>query len=167
MNYITHTIGGVGAGLLVIAATSFGSGEAAQAAVISGAVIGSLFPDIDHQRSFISHKVPIASLAATTVFKHRGFLHSPIFVLLAGVLLTAGSRTLLSGYQLQLASQFITGFLPGMISHIILDTFNKQGIPWLWPWKKRFRLLPIRTDSLMETAFALLLVVLIGYQFIR
>ena len=167
MNYITHTIGGVGAGLLVIAATSYGSGEVAQAAVMSGAVIGSLFPDIDHSKSYISHKVPIASFAASTVFKHRDFLHSPLFIILAGAFLTAGSKALLSGVQLQLASQFLAGFLSGMLSHIILDTFNKQGIPWLWPLKKRFRLLPIRTDSMMETAFAIALTALIGYQFIH
>lgn len=167
MNYITHSIGGVGAGLLVLAATGYGSNEIAQAAVMSGAVLGSLFPDIDHQQSYISHKVPVASLAASTVFKHRGFLHSPVFILLAGILLTAGSRTMLSGSQLLLTNQFIAGFLPGMMSHIILDTFNKQGIPWLWPYKKRFRLFTIRTDSIMETAFAVLLSVLIGYRFIH
>lgn len=167
MNYITHCIGGVGAGLLVLTATGYGSNEIAQAAVMSGAVIGSLFPDIDHRQSYIAHKAPVASLAASTVFKHRGFLHSPVFILLAGILLTAGSRTMMSGSQLLLMNQFITGFLPGMLSHIILDTFNKQGIPWLWPYKKRFRLLTIRTDSIMETAFAVLLSVLIGYRFIH
>jgi inner membrane protein len=167
MNYITHTIGGVGTSLLVISVTSAGTGEAAQAAVLAGAMIGSLFPDIDHQQSYISQKVPIASFAASTVFKHRGFLHSPAFILLAGILLIVGSRTMLSGMQQQFANQFLSGFLPGMLSHIILDTFNKQGIPWLWPYKKRFRLLPIRTDSIMETAFAILLTVLIGYRFIN
>jgi inner membrane protein len=166
MNYITHSIGGIGAGLLVLSATGYGSNEIAQAAVMSGAVLGSLFPDIDHQQSYISHKAPVASLAASTVFKHRGFLHSPVFILLAGILLTAGSRTMLSGSQLLLANQFITGFLPGMLSHIILDSFNKQGIPWLWPYKKRFRVLSIKTDSIMEIAFAVLLSIPIGYQFI-
>lgn len=167
MNYITHSIGGIGAGLLALSATGSGSNEIAQVAIISGALVGSLFPDIDHQQSYISHKAPVASLAASTVFKHRGFLHSPVFILLAGILLTAGSRTMLSGSQLLLVNQFITGFLLGMLSHIILDTFNKQGIPWLWPHKKRFRLLTIKTDSIMETAFAILLSALIGYQFIH
>jgi inner membrane protein len=106
-------------------------------------------------------------LAASTAFKHRGFLHSPVFILLAGILLTAGTRAMLTGSRLQLANYFIAGFLPGMLSHIILDTFNKQGIPWLWPYKKRFRLLSIRTDSIMETAFAILLSILIGYHFIH
>lgn len=167
MNYITHSIGGVGTGLLVLAATGHGINEIAQTAIMSGAVLGSLFPDIDHKQSYISHKAPVASLAISAAFKHRGFLHSPVFILLAGILLTAGSRTLLSGSPLQMAHFLITGFIPGMLSHIILDTFNKQGIPWLWPYKKRFRLLTIKTDSIMETAFALILTALIGYQFIR
>lgn len=167
MNYITHCIGGVGAGLIVLSATGHDANEIVQAATMSGALVGSLFPDIDHQRSYISHKVPVASLAASTVFKHRGFLHSPVFILLAGILLTAGSGTMLSGSQLLLANQFLAGFIPGMLSHIILDTFNKQGIPWLWPYRKRFRLLTIKTDSIMETAFAVMLSILIGYQFIH
>ena len=167
MNHITHTIGGIGAGLLLVTATGCGLGEAAQTAVMAGAVIGSLFPDIDHSKSYISHKVPIASFAASTVFKHRGFLHSPLFVILASVILTAGSKDFFYGVQLQIASQFLAGFLSGMLSHIILDTFNKQGIPWLWPYKKRFRMLSIRTDSMMETAFAIALTVLIGYRFIH
>lgn len=166
MNYITHSIGGVGAGLLAIAASGYGSNEIVQTAIMSGAILGSLFPDIDHKQSYISHKAPVASFAASTVFKHRGFLHSPAFILLAGILLTAGNRALLSGSALQMAGFFITGFISGILSHIILDTFNKQGIPWLWPYKKRFRLLSIKTDSIMETAFAVILTVLIVYYFI-
>lgn len=166
MNYITHSIGGVGAGLLALSTAGHGSNEIAQAAIMSGALVGALFPDIDHQQSYISHKAPVASLAVSTAFKHRGFLHSPVFILLAGILLTAGSRSMLSGSQMLLANQFILGFIPGMLSHIILDTFNKQGIPWLWPYKKRFRILTIRTDSIFETAFALFLSALIFYQFI-
>lgn len=167
MNYITHSIGGVGAGLLTLASAGHGTNEIAQTAIMSGAILGSLFPDIDHKQSYISHKAPVASFAASTVFKHRGFLHSPVFILLAGILLTAGSRILFSGSALQMVSLFIKGFIPGMFSHIILDTFNKQGIPWLWPYKKRFRLLSIKTDSIMETVFALILTALIGYRFIR
>lgn len=167
MNYITHSIGGIGAGLLILSAAGFEPDPTAQAAVMTGALIGSLFPDIDHRQSYISHKAPVASFAASTVFKHRGFLHSPLFIILAGTILTAGSRSMLAGTQLQTAMMFLSGFIPGMISHIILDTFNKQGIPWLWPYSKRFRLLSIRTDSIMETAFAVLLSALIGYRFIH
>jgi len=167
MNYITHSIGGIGAGLLVLSVAGFGPDPAAQGAVMTGALIGALFPDIDHRQSYISHKAPVASFAASTVFKHRGFLHSPLFILLAAGALTAGSRTMLTGAQLQMASMFLSGFIPGMISHIVLDTFNKQGIPWLWPYSKRFRLLSIRTDGIMETAFAVLICALIGYRFIH
>ncbi|MDD4564947.1 MAG: metal-dependent hydrolase [Eubacteriales bacterium] len=167
MNYITHGIGGIGAGLLVLTVAGQGLNETSQVLITSGAVLGSLFPDIDHQQSYIAHKVPVASFAASTVFKHRGFLHSPAFIILAWILLTAGSRFMLSGELLWMANQFITGFIPGMLSHIILDTLNKQGIPWLWPYKKRFRLLSIRTDSIMETTFAIVLTALIGYRFIQ
>ena len=27
----------------------------------------------------------------------------------------------------------------GVLSHLLLDTLTWGGVPWLWPWKRRFR----------------------------
>lgn len=164
MNYITHGIGGLGAGLT--AAASIGNvDDVSKATIIAGALLGSLIIDIDHRKSYIGRKVPVASQFSSAVFKHRGFLHTPLFIILISIILPTGILLLSSSEQIW-ANLFITGFIPGMLSHIILDTFNKGGISWLWPIsKKRYRLLSIKTDSMTETIFALFLACLIGYFF--
>ncbi|WP_206457901.1 metal-dependent hydrolase [Anaerovorax sp. IOR16] len=164
MNYITHSLGGVAAGFAVISATGI-SDPVQQTTVVTGAVLGSLFLDIDHRQSWIGHKAPIAAEVASGLFKHRGFLHTPVFILLIWILLSAGIPIWFGGSpQLHLAILFKQGFVPGMLSHLILDTLNIQGIMWLWPIsKKRQHILPIRTGSLGEVAVcAVLSAVLLG-----
>jgi inner membrane protein len=43
----------------------------------------------------------------------------------------------------------------GYCSHIVLDAMTVTGVPLLWPWKRRFRLLPLRTGGIIERLFAL------------
>jgi inner membrane protein len=149
MTYVTHALGGLAAGLALL--------PLAGAAVISGAIAGSLLPDIDHTRSFISRSssaARVASYAASAAFRHRGFTHTPAFVLLLALLIAAGLPVLDVLHKAQLAL-FLWGLPPGALSHLILDSFNKGGVMWLWPLsRKRFRLLSIRTDSLSEKIFA-------------
>lgn len=165
MNYMTHSLGGVATGMITIAASGALS-EAANAAVMSGAVLGSLFPDIDHGRSYISQKAKITSFVASNVFKHRGFTHTPVFLILTAAALSAGSEILVPGEWQGLSGHFISGFLPGMLSHLILDTFNVQGIPWLWPVRNtKYHVLGITTGSWAESAFALVLMALLVYSF--
>lgn len=162
MNYITHSLGGAAAGMAVFAAA--GSGDPVQqTAVMAGAVLGSLFLDIDHKQSWMGHKVPLIADIASSLFKHRGFLHTPVFVLLTWIVLTAGIHALpLSSFQFDLAVLFCRGFIPGMLSHLVLDTLNIQGIMWAWPVsEKRQHVLPIRTGSLGETAVCLGLAVML------
>ncbi len=157
MNYITHGIGGVGAGLLMASVLGSKSPELVQPVMLSGAVIGSLFPDIDHHQSYIARKIPMISVIVSSVFKHQGFLHSPLFLILAGIVTVGISNTMLMGEQQSTANLFLFGFLPGIFSHIVLDTLNIQGIPWLWPSKKRFHILSIRTNSGAEKIFTAVL----------
>lgn len=165
MNYITHGIGGLGAGLAT--ASLIGVNDVSEATIIAGAVLGSLIIDIDHTKSFIGRKAPVASHLASAVFKHRGFLHTPLFIVLASMIISAGIL-FLDGPEQSWARQFAAGLIPGMLSHIILDTFNKGGISWLWPiTKKRYRLLSIKTDSITESAFTLCLGCIVGYFFIH
>ena len=57
-----------------------------------------------------------------------------------------------------MTNPFLTGFIPGMFSHIILDTLNVQGIMWLWPVSdNRISLLPITTNSIFEGMLCALL----------
>lgn len=85
-------------------------------AVSAGLVVGSLLPDIDTKSSLLGRHVPILP----KLLKHRGFTHSLILPL---VLFLFDPTRALS---------------VGMLAHLLLDAFNPDGIPILWPCKKRF-----------------------------
>lgn len=164
MNYVTHSLGGVAAGLLMISANNVNE-PTYQTTMMAGAVLGSLFLDIDHPKSWIANKMPMVSDVMSGVFKHRGFVHTPLFIIIVSIVL----NTLNWGWLHELhylAPYFIKGFVPGMLSHLILDTLNVQGIMWLWPIStKRLHILGIRTNSLMEAVVCLLLGICLYEQY--
>ncbi|MFV0518566.1 MAG: metal-dependent hydrolase [Aminipila sp.] len=149
MNYVTHSLGGVAAGMIVISAVNIDQ-PVQQSAIIAGATLGALFIDIDHRQSWIGHKFPIIAEVMSGIFKHRGPIHTPSCILAVSLILGILDISVLGDIS-ELVPYFIKGFIPGMFSHIILDTLNVQGIMWIWPLsKKRFHLLPIRTNSIGE-----------------
>ena len=77
MTWKTHIIGGVQSG--VILAGAYGGKPAESSLLIGAAVLGSLLPDIDHEKGKLAQSDAIAGLAAKTVCrftKHRGFTHT-------------------------------------------------------------------------------------------
>ncbi len=165
MTYLTHALGGVLAGTAVLEALE-PADNVTEAAVMFGAVIGSLLPDIDHTRSKVSRSSAVAQLtsyAVSAVTKHRGFLHTPLFLLILALALGLAINILQnSGLELAAWSIYF-GLLPGMLSHLMLDTCNPGGIMWLYPIsKKRLSILPIKTCSLGETAVAIGLAVVLA-----
>ncbi|WP_312651892.1 metal-dependent hydrolase [Aminipila sp.] len=156
MNYVTHSLGGVAAGLVIVSAGNI-TDPVQQSTIMTGAILGSLFPDIDHRQSWIGHKLPIAADILAGLFKHRGAIHTPVFVLIVSIILGMLNWGWLHDLN-YLATYFIKGFIPGMVSHLILDTLNVQGIMWLWPIStKRVHVLSIRTNSMMEAVVCIVL----------
>lgn len=167
MNYITHSIGGLGAGLGVISTMS-PLDEISTATIISGAILGSLLPDIDHTKSFIGRKVPIASHVISATFKHRGFLHTPVFIAIVAIIIMLSVPMIGNPAVSRMTILFAKGLIPGMVSHILLDSFNKGGISWLWPFSaKRYRILSVRTDSIMESIFTVCLASIVVFCFFK
>ena len=64
-------------------------------AVVSGAVIGSLFPDIDRENTKASNKAPLLSAVIRIFTQHRGFLHSFAGAAVAYYILLIGGLLLL------------------------------------------------------------------------
>ncbi len=89
------------------------------------------------------------SLLSTAIQRsggHRGPTHSLPFVALgAGVWLWASQR-----YNLPIRVPWWT--LPGgILTHLVLDTLTKGGVPWGWPLsRKRISLVPIATGGTIE-----------------
>ena len=144
----THILGGVLAGELTVAAA--GIAPASVLPLLAGAAAGALVPDIDHRGSKISRSSiagRVTSFAVSGVTSHRGVIHTPVFILACGLLLGAVAFFARN----HVGQSLLLGLLVGMLSRLILDTFNPAGIMWLWPIsKKKLHLASIRTNSLGE-----------------
>ena len=99
-------------------------------AMRAGAAIAGVYPII------------LAVICVTLLFiiekvHHRGLTHT-VF-LLAVISLPAvymiKVRLSFPGGGVALSAQI--GFLLGWGSHLIIDTFNRPGVPWLWPVTRR------------------------------
>jgi membrane-bound metal-dependent hydrolase YbcI (DUF457 family) len=89
--------------------------------------------------------------------KHRGFTHTPagLLVVSAPLIYMLLAKTMFAGADIAVSAQI--GFVMGWFSHMIADTFNSPGIPWLGPIaKKRFRIMRITSGTGQEAAFRLI-----------
>ncbi|MRX73724.1 metal-dependent hydrolase [Bacillus lacus] len=145
----THIIGGVAAGAAFV---HFFQGD--PAAAVSAAALGALIPDICHGGSKIGRKMPLLSKAVNTIFGHRTFTHSLLFLILANMLFTF----LISNADIR------AGLLAGMASHLLLDACTKNGIKLFYPLSLTVRLpMTMKTGGAGEQLILLLLSLLTIY----
>lgn len=85
-------------------------------------LICSLLPDIDSPNSYFGHHKLFRPLQ--WVAEHRGFLHSFTVCIVFSVLL---------GFFIPILA---LPFFLGYASHLVADSFTKDGITPFWPWKK-------------------------------
>jgi inner membrane protein len=124
--------------------------------------IGGIAPDIDQPTAPLWRNLPSGSFVGKIVDKvlggHRFLSHSLIGVVLFGLigaLLLQVLHPLMAHVDINIVW---LAFMIGLLSHLILDSFTKEGVPWLlpFPWKigfpplKRYR---ITTGKHIETLF--------------
>lgn len=133
MNKTTHLIGGICASSVAVAI--IGKPEAV-IPIVSTAVIGSLFPDIDEPNSSMGHKHPIVSAIAKTTLGHRGAIHTPfVMLIIVNVMLF-----LVKGLwgESNIGYCLVLGFATGYLSHLLLDLITPKGIMLLYPLSKKY-----------------------------
>lgn len=108
-------------------------------------IIGSVFLDIDSHNSKLGKK--FLSRVSVSFTKHRGFIHSFLFVFLIYLILY------------YLFGSISTGFLIGGIIHLILDSFTIQGVKLFFPLKYRFRSF-VRSGGFFEIILFLIFLIL-------
>ena len=149
----THLATGILTGEAVILATNQISMPAALFAV-SIAAIGSLLPDIDHPQSMLStasFSTRAISSSISAVTKHRGFTHTPVFLICIVMIV----NYLMDG-KVTYSPLLTLSLCAGMLSHLLLDTLNEKGIMWLWPlWKRPLHLACVRTGSKVENVLCI------------
>lgn len=105
----------------------------------AGLLIGALIPDIDHGNSYISKKLKPVSRITSKVFKHRGWTHSVIGLVVMTYLVYIIFKFVdLEIYHLESLAK---GFFIGVLSHIILDMLTPAGVSLFSPiYNKRIKL---------------------------
>lgn len=134
--------------------------------------VGGIVPDIDQPTAPFWRNLPIGGVFGKIVAKmlggHRFLTHSLIGLVLVGLLF----RLLLVFLQPIIPSvqtEYVWwALMIGMISHLVMDTFTKEGVPWLLPLPIKFGIPPLRrfritTGKWTENLVVLpLLIALIG-----
>lgn len=111
--------------------------------------IGGIAPDIDQPTAPLWRNLPVGKLFGKTVGKflggHRFLTHSLLGVVLFGVL-----AKLLLNFLHPIMPHVGIGwvwwaFIIGMLSHLVMDTFTKEGVPWLLPIPIKFGFPPFKS----------------------
>lgn len=111
-------------------------------------MIGGIAPDIDQPTAPFWRNLPIGGVVGRTLTRmlggHRFLSHSIIGIFIFGY----GFQFILNLLQPSFPNlnlQIIwTAFMIGFISHLIMDTFTREGVPWLLPIPVKIGLPPIR-----------------------
>lgn len=111
-------------------------------------LIGGITPDIDQPTAPLWRNLPIGSFFGRIFGKllggHRFLTHSLIGVALIAYLvhvLLVFLRPIMGSVNIDIVWW---AFLIGILSHLIMDTFTKEGVPWLLPIPIKFGIPPVR-----------------------
>ncbi len=110
--------------------------------------LGGIAPDIDQPVAPFWRNLPIGGVVGKVIAKmlggHRFITHSILGLFLFGLGLS---------WLLALLHPIMPGidtgivwwaFMVGMLSHLVMDTLTKEGVPWLLPIPIKFGFPPIR-----------------------
>jgi inner membrane protein len=131
--------------------------------------LGGIAPDIDQPTAPFWRNLPIGGFFGKIIGKmmggHRFITHSVVGLVLFGF----GVKWLLALLQpiFPTVNNDLVwwAFMIGMVSHLVMDSFTKEGVPWLLPLPIKFGFPPLKawrvtTGTLGEgVIFCLLLVV--------
>ena len=132
-------------------------------------LIGGITPDIDQPTAPFWRNLPVGGFFGKIIDKmlggHRFLTHSILGMALIGFLvhwLLVFLQPIMHSVNIGLVWW---AFMIGMLSHLIMDTLTKEGVPWLLPIPIKFGFPPIKalritTGKAVETfgVFPLLLI---------
>src|SRR4051812_22885893 len=111
--------------------------------------IGGIAPDIDQPTAPFWRNLPVGHFFGKLVDKllggHRFLSHSLLGLALFGFLtnlLLHVLQPLMRHVDIHLVWQ---AFMIGMLSHLVMDTLTKEGVPWLLPIPVKFGLPPLKS----------------------
>lgn len=145
----THDLAAITAlGLVVLASPLQNIALSTALVAILANQIGGIAPDVDQPTAPFWRNLPEGHFVGRAFGKllggHRFISHSILGLILFGFL----SKLLLQFLHPIMPHVNIHlvwwAFIIGMISHLIMDTFTKEGVPWLLPIPVKFGLPPLK-----------------------
>ena len=143
------------------------------ATIISAIVanqLGGIAPDIDQPTAPFWRNLPIGGIFGKIIAKmlggHRFLTHSILGLGLTGFLLHL-LLTFLQPIMPNVQIGFVWwAFMIGMFSHLVMDSFTKEGVPWLLPIPIKFGIPPLKrlritTDHVVEKFIVLPLLAIV------
>lgn len=170
MNGQTHKLGGLCTGIvassLLVQDPSSSEQILLAGVLISGSLIGSLIPDIDHRNSKIGNKMKITSFIVNKLCGHRKLTHAPLLYIILSIILLI--PVISSGNFNTFYFNLILGIFIGVVSHLFLDSLTISGIPLLYPFKKeKYHLLKYSTNRKEYLPKILILLFTAAFLYIR
>lgn len=113
---------------------------------VSANFIGALIPDLDQSTSQIWKNIrggsSLGVLISPLLGGHRFISHSILGILIFGFLFKFLLNMIGSFVLVDMNIVWIT-FMIGFISHLVMDTFTKEGIAWFFPIPWRIGIPPL------------------------
>ena len=125
-------------------------------AAFSANMIGGLAPDIDQPTGALWNKMRAGSIISRMISPmlggHRFISHSVIGVFLFGTVLKF-ILGLMESVILVNMDIVWWAFMIGYVSHLVMDTLTREGVPWLFPIPIRFGVPPFRALRMKTAGF--------------
>lgn len=126
--------------------------------------IGGILPDIDQPTAPFWRNLPIGGVIGKIVDKmlggHRFLTHSLVGFALVGFL-AYWLTTVLQPIMPHVGLLYVwIALMVGMLSHLVMDTFTKEGVPWLLPVPIKFGFPPVKRLRVTTGKWAETLVVM-------
>lgn len=115
--------------------------------IIPASMLGSLIPDIDKANTKLGRKVKPLSYTLEHTIGHRTLTHSFLFLFIISFIVLK----CVEAFSLPIS--ILYGISIGIISHFFTDFITKEGIPLLYPYKKKFAINLMKTGSFKERIF--------------
>ena len=145
----THDLAAITAlGVIVIAQPDNSLTLSTVVAAFFANQLGGIAPDIDQPIAPFWRSLPIGGvfgkIAGKMLGGHRFITHSILGLVLFG-LLARLFLTFIHPIVLTIDIELVWwAFMIGMVSHLIMDSFTKEGVPWLLPIPIKFGIPPIK-----------------------
>jgi inner membrane protein len=110
--------------------------------------LGGIAPDIDQPTAPFWRNLPVGGFFGRMITKmmsgHRFITHSVVGLILFGFAVKWLLALIHPIFPTVNVDLVWWAFMIGMVSHLVMDSFTKEGVPWLLPLPIKFGFPPIR-----------------------